>query len=177
MVATVALLITQPRLSISEAEKDKKSDKGTTYLIFGFASIGILCSVLEWSVLRQTEGFLYLRIFGFILITFGLSFRVYVIQILGKSFTATVKLREGQQLINTGPYSVLRHPSYTGAWIFFVGMSLVLSSVTGFAIFFIGLWYAYQRRINAEEIALVDNFGEKYLAYQSKTFKMIPGIW
>ncbi|MDW3651792.1 MAG: isoprenylcysteine carboxylmethyltransferase family protein [Bacteroidia bacterium] len=177
MVATVVLLITQPRLSLAEMEEKKSSDRGTTYWIFGFASIGILSSVLEWSMLRQFGGFTKLQLIGMILILLSLSFRIYVIQILGKSFTATVSIEEDQRLIQKGPYSILRHPSYTGAWGYFLGMAIVLNSIAGFLIFFFGLWFAYQRRIAAEEKALTAHFGEEYLKYQARTFKMIPGIW
>lgn len=178
LLGTLILLLTQPRLSLSEVKENKGSDKGTTFLIFVFVSLGVLASMLEWALLReQAWTWDLLAILGFVSMLAGLGFRVFVIQILGKNFSATVQIKEKQELITQGPYKFLRHPSYTGAWFYFLGFGLFLHTILGTLIFSIGLWFAYQKRIQAEEDTLLQRFGDEYLRYQAKTYRMLPGLW
>lgn len=116
-------------------------------------------------------------ILGIIFIYGGFAFRYWSIQVLGKFFSSKVEIKEGHELIQIGPYKILRHPSYSGAWISMVGVSLLFQSKIGlvFSIFIYFLIYIY--RIECEEKALVGTFGEKYTAYQEKTWRMFPYLY
>ena len=180
IVATLILLLSQERLSYKETVKNKSLDKGTTFWIFTFASLGLVLSLIEWSILRNPEGIWTWNLpntIGLFLLLSGLGFRIYVLQILGKNFSATVQLKANQQLITYGPYSRIRHPSYTGAWLYFIGFGLFLNAISGFFLFTFGLFSAYNKRIKAEEKALIKHFGGQYLQYRVNTHRMIPGLW
>ncbi|MGB9371955.1 MAG: isoprenylcysteine carboxylmethyltransferase family protein [Halobacteriota archaeon] len=74
-----------------------------------------------------------------------------------------VKVQKDQTVVDTGPYRYVRHPSYTGLLIIFVGLGLALQSwgaVLVLALIFAVVW-GY--RIHVEERALISQLGEAYL--------------
>lgn len=88
----------------------------------------------------------------------------------------TVEIQEGQQVVSTGLYGVVRHPMYLAASLMFTAMPLVLGSFVSFAIF---LCYPFvlAARIRSEEALLVKEL-DGYAAYREKVrYKMIPYIW
>ncbi|KAI0066318.1 hypothetical protein BV25DRAFT_1821234 [Artomyces pyxidatus] len=74
------------------------------------------------SAVRVTPQF----IAGMALIVGGALLRFACFDVMGKHFTFKVLLREEHRLITAGPYSYVRHPSYTGLYALFVGCALVL---------------------------------------------------
>ena len=113
---------------------------------------------------------------GFLLLT-GTVFRLYAIYILGKYFSATVQIKDGHRIITAGPYKLLRHPSYTGAYIAMLGSAVFIHSVIGILVFGIGMLLIYHLRIKTEEKTLIQNFGKEYLDYSQRTWKMFPFVW
>ena len=47
---------------------------------------------------------------------------------LGRYFTFEVSIRKGHQLVTTGPYNIVRHPSYTAILLMYIGMVLWFTS-------------------------------------------------
>lgn len=88
----------------------------------------------------------------------------------------TVEIQEGQQVVSTGLYGVVRHPMYMAASLMFVSLPLVLGSFVSFIVF---LFYPFvlAARIRGEEELLTRKL-DGYAAYKEKVrFKMIPFIW
>jgi protein-S-isoprenylcysteine O-methyltransferase Ste14 len=114
---------------------------------------------------------------GIAISIFGLLLRHWSINILGKYFRTTVEIENGQRVIQKGPYKYIRHPSYSGIILFFIGYGLVaqnlLSLLFSVALPTIALIY----RIKVEEVELVRGLGSEYEEYQKRTKKIIPGIW
>lgn len=107
----------------------------------------------------------------------GFVFRFWSIHVLGKFFSAIVEIQSNHQLVREGPYKYIRHPSYLGAWVSQMGISLFLQSKFGlvFSIFVYFLIYIY--RIDCEEKALEGLFGETYTEYRKKTWGIFPFIY
>jgi steroid 5-alpha reductase family enzyme len=61
---------------------------------------------------------------GALLILLGLGFRWYAIRSLGRYFTRDVAVSANQQVVQSGPYRLIRHPSYTGTLITAIGVGL-----------------------------------------------------
>ncbi|TMF41645.1 MAG: hypothetical protein E6I32_20210, partial [Chloroflexi bacterium] len=61
---------------------------------------------------------------GILLIYAGMALRLYAIHVLGASFTTAVAVAPQQTVIETGPYRLIRHPSYTGLLITLLGLGL-----------------------------------------------------
>ena len=60
---------------------------------------------------------------GVVLFVAGLLLRWWAIIVLGRFFTVDVSIAEGHELIESGPYRFIRHPSYTGALLAFLGFA------------------------------------------------------
>ena len=88
----------------------------------------------------------------------------------------TVEVREGQQVVDTGLYGIVRHPMYGVTVLLFLSMPLVLGSWAAFVVF---LLYPVLlvKRIRAEE-ALLEKELPGYRDYQEKVrYRMIPFFW
>ena len=88
----------------------------------------------------------------------------------------TIEVQEGQQVVNTGLYGVVRHPMYSATLILFLSMPLILGSVVSFLCF---LFYPaiIARRIRSEE-ALLECELRGYAEYKQRVkYRLIPLIW
>jgi protein-S-isoprenylcysteine O-methyltransferase Ste14 len=107
----------------------------------------------------------------------GFILRHWSIIVLGRYFRTTIELEKDQKVIDRGPYRYIRHPSYSGIILFFIGYGLVsknwLSLIVIACLPTISLIY----RIEFEELALVKGLGSEYIIYQKVTKKLIPGVW
>lgn len=114
---------------------------------------------------------------GVALMLAGTAFRWYAIRVLGKFFTRSVATRPGQYVVDTGPYRLIRHPSYSGSLLTLLGMGLAMTnwlSVAGVVL--CGL-IGYGYRVHVEERALCADLGESYRAYRQRTWRFVPFVW
>ena len=177
LVANGAIWFTQPPVSGAETIANKNKDKYSVLLIIFISMISIMVSVIDWGYFNNRYDNFGVSLLGITLLFLGITIRVWAIQTLGKHFTATVQIKENHQLITNGPYSIVRHPSYLGAWMAITGTALFLNSYIGVLVAFFGMMYAYYVRIAVEEKALTDSFGMLYKDYQRRVKKIIPLIW
>jgi len=88
----------------------------------------------------------------------------------------TVEVQEGQKVVDTGLYSIVRHPMYSATLILFLCMPLILGSALSFLCFLV-YPLIIVKRITSEE-TLLDHELEGYTAYRQKVkYKLIPYIW
>ena len=88
----------------------------------------------------------------------------------------TIEVQEGQHVIDTGMYGIVRHPMYAVTILLFLMMPLVLGSVLGFAVMLLYLPIIQKRMIN-EEIVLKEGL-PGYTEYMNKVrYRVIPYIW
>jgi protein-S-isoprenylcysteine O-methyltransferase len=113
---------------------------------------------------------------GLALFIAGLVLRWYAIIYLGRFFTVDVAIAEEHELIDSGPYRFIRHPSYTGALLAFVGFGLCLGNWLSFFCI-IPIAGAFAWRIRVEERALLGALGEEYHAYTQRTKRLIPFVY
>lgn len=110
-------------------------------------------------------------------VLFLLSYLLYAEVLRENTYLSrTVEVQEGQKVIDTGLYGIVRHPMYSATIVLFLSMPMVLGSVISFVIF---LTYPViiAKRIRNEEEVLAKEL-EGYAAYQKKVkFKMIPFLW
>ena len=110
---------------------------------------------------------------GLVLMTAGLALRWYSISVLGASFTCEVSTRPGQEVVQSGPYRWIRHPSYTGGLLTVLGMLVCCANFASLAALVLAVaGYAY--RIRVEERALAAHLGSPYRDYMRRTKRLIP---
>ena len=114
---------------------------------------------------------------GVALLLGGIYLRHLSIKTLGRFFVTKVQITDGHQLVREGIYGLLRHPSYTGLIVGFLGSMLMIGSVAALALFVLIGIPAYYYRIYIEEKALVGAFGAEYIDYKANTYALIPYIY
>jgi protein-S-isoprenylcysteine O-methyltransferase len=119
----------------------------------------------------------HLSLIGLCLFVGGIVLRWYSIIHLGRFFTVNVAIASGHRLIDSGPYRFLRHPSYTGALLAFVGYGLCLRNVFAFLLLVVPVTIAFMWRIHVEEQALVGALGDEYRNFAARTKRLIPFVY
>src|SRR5207244_11100776 len=99
-------------------------DRRSLFLLWAVIIVSLWLGIqMIWlypsATLPYPRGFYF---FGFILFLGGLALRWYSIGYLGRYFTIDVSISTEHKLIDSGPYRCVRHPSYTGALLPFVGL-------------------------------------------------------
>ena len=114
---------------------------------------------------------------GCILFGLGLALRWYSIMYLGRFFTVNVAIHSGHEVIDTGPYRLIRHPSYAGALLAFLGLALCLANWCSLALVTVPIFWAFSRRMAVEESALANALGAPYVQYMDRTKRLAPFIY
>ncbi len=90
--------------------------------------------------------------------------------------SATIEVHEGQRIIDTGPYAIVRHPMYSGALLYVLGTPLALGSwwaLLGFALMLLAILW----RLQDEERMLVREL-PGYTEYRTRVrYRLLPGVW
>ena len=105
----------------------RRQDKGSHAVLICLIALGIVLGMLlafRVSATAITSARPFLFWLGILLINAGIALRLYAIHVLGASFTTTVAVAPEQTVIETGPYRLIRHPSYTGLLITLLGLGL-----------------------------------------------------
>lgn len=114
---------------------------------------------------------------GLVVAVAGIALRLWAIFVLGRFFRCVVVIQTGHQLVDSGPYRVLRHPSYTGLLGGVLGLALMLGDWSSLGVAFVLALAGLLVRIRAEERALVDGLGQQYADYMTRTWRLVPGVW
>lgn len=163
-----------------KAAEGKRRDRGTVFAIILFISAGMTGAFYapHWVPLARIQPFapaLFWSAIG--LIWFGIVLRVWAVLTLGRHFRTAVHILDGHKLVTSGPYRLLRHPSYTGGLITGTAIGLALGNWVSLAAAFSGMLIAYGIRILVEEAALRAAFGEAFEAHKKRTWAIIPFVW
>ena len=108
---------------------------------------------------------------------FMLSYLMYAEVMRENAYLSrTVEVQEGQKVVDTGLYGVVRHPMYTATILLFLSMPLILGSLISFAIMLLYIPLIALRIRNEEQ--LLERELEGYVAYKQRVrYKVIPYIW
>jgi protein-S-isoprenylcysteine O-methyltransferase len=155
------------------------ADRGTLALIW----VVILASIFAAFALARALPQLVLgpaaicRPAGAAVFAAGIVLRWYAILALGRFFTVNVAIAADHRLVEAGPYRLLRHPSYTGALLAFLGLGICLDNWVSLALLMVPASVVFLRRMRIEENALLETFGERYRDYMRRTRRLIPFIY
>jgi len=112
---------------------------------------------------------------GTILCGAGIVFAIWARWHLGKNWSGTPSMKEGHELITSGPYRFVRHPIYTGMIAAILGSALVGGAVWLFVFIVMAANFLY--RIPVEERYMMKLFPDQYPEYKKRTKALVPGVW
>lgn len=164
----------QSRLKAGPVAEQQRSQKIIQVLASIFFTLPFITSSMDhrlgWSRVPT-----WVVLLGDILVAVGL----YIIFLVFRENTftsATIEVQDEQKVISTGPYAVIRHPMYSGAFIMLLGIPLALGSWWAFIFVFL-LFVAIAWRLLEEEKFLAKNL-PGYPNYREKVrYRLIPFIW
>ena len=152
-------------------------EKRTFFIIFA-ALIG---TILVAAFLQELKPFVTIagisQVVGIILLALGVFLRFWGIVHLKSQFTRYVTVREGDEIVSTGPYRKLRHPLYTGLLFIALGMALFFTSAIAAVLGGVAMVWALLKRINYEERLLIEKFGPDYQQWMKQRARLIPFIY
>lgn len=133
----------------------------------------VLSQAFDW--LALPTGDLTLAV-GVLLFAAGLALRLWAIRIMGRLFTFEIGIRPEHQVVEEGPYRLIRHPSYTGYALVLLGIGTAYASGLCLLLLLPNTLIFFTLRIRAEERMLLRHFGAKYEDYMKRTKRLIPFI-
>jgi protein-S-isoprenylcysteine O-methyltransferase Ste14 len=107
----------------------------------------------------------------------GLTLRWWAVATLGRWFTADLHASANQTVVEDGPYRTLRHPSYTGMLMVFLGAGLTLGNWLSLVIAIVPLTVTVLFRIHVEERMLLKTLGEPYRRFSATRARLIPHVY
>ena len=122
--------------------------------------------------LRGIWGWIGLGVFGL-----GTAVRWWSISHLGRFFTVDVAIAADHRVVDTGPYRLVRHPSYSGLLMQFAGFTLALGNRLSVVVILLPISVALLYRIRVEEAALLSGLGEGYVSYMQRTKRLLPWVF
>jgi protein-S-isoprenylcysteine O-methyltransferase Ste14 len=161
------------------AKRAGSKDSSSTKVILGGTAMASFLAypaafVNAWSFPKNWQVPLFVA--GVLLIILGSLLRRYCWRVLGEYFTGDVKARPDQPVITSGPYRLVRHPSYTAGMMMLVGVGLALGNWVSLALLTVATVATYSYRVAIEERALLETIGEPYRSYMQERKRFIPYI-
>ena len=117
-----------------------------------------------------------LFLLGLIVIFLGVALRWYAIRVLGSYFTRDVAVND-QQVIQHGPYRLIRHPAYSGTFLTMLGVGLVMTNWASLIALLVCVFLGHIYRVSIEEKALIRTIGQPYIEYMRRTRRFIPRVF
>jgi len=110
---------------------------------------------------------------GLLLVVLGLGFSIWARAHLGRNWSGTVTVKQGHELIRSGPYAYVRHPIYAGLIVALAGSATACGepgAVLGLAL----IVYSFVRKLRLEERFMREQFPDAYARYSSEVPALIP---
>jgi protein-S-isoprenylcysteine O-methyltransferase Ste14 len=138
---------------------------------------------------------------GSFLSIMGTAIRHHCYRTLGRLFTFELSIRQGHKLVTSGPYSIIRHPSYTGGLCVYLSILLChlypqswLVSCSGIfpssdqaaKLTLACIWVTFSSilysglggRVQKEEVMLEEHFGDQWRSYRKKVpYRLVPWLY
>ena len=175
-------LVSEILLTLTRRSRSKtgtKQDRSKLGIIWLVIAISVMAGVFVAENFRPAA-LPHGRIFasaGVVLFVAGLILRWWAIITLGRFFTVDVTIEKDHQLVEKGPFRIVRHPSYTGVLLAFVGLALSLRNGAALLVILIPIGAAFVHRMNVEEDALSRALGPRYAEYMKRTKRLMPFIY
>ena len=162
------------RMRAGPGAETRPLQKALIALAFAGALALLVVSVLDhrfgWSFVPA-----WVSVLGNVLVAAGLMIDLLVFR--ENSYGAsTIEKMEGQKVISTGPYALVRHPMYVGVLVMVIGVPLALGSWWGLAFLLLNVPILVLRILD-EEVMLRQEL-DGYTDYmRTVRYRLVPGLW
>src|SRR5213593_4021294 len=110
---------------------------------------------------------------GVLLTAAGVAIAFWARWHLGANWSGVVTLKEGHELIRTGPYRAIRHPIYTGILLALLGTAITFGEVRALLAVAIA-WLSFYIKARREEWLLSQEFGTGFAEHKQRTGMFLP---
>jgi protein-S-isoprenylcysteine O-methyltransferase Ste14 len=114
---------------------------------------------------------------GLVLMAAGIGLRAWSIVTLGRFFQYRIRVQPGHQVVTSGPYRYVRHPSYAGIAMVLAGIALASGDVWSLLAVAVLGGAGLVVRIRAEERQLTQALGAEYERFAAGRKRLVPGVW
>ncbi len=142
-------------------------------LLLGAVLLGWRAMPVGWLAMRLWPRSPTPYFIGLALLIAGLGFSVWARVHLGRNWSGTVTVKEGHELIRTGPYGLVRHPIYTGLITAVLGTAIVSGTVRG-ALALLVITASLIVKLRTEEDFMRETFPDEYPRYAHEVPALIP---
>jgi protein-S-isoprenylcysteine O-methyltransferase Ste14 len=105
----------------------------------------------------------------------GVLFAIWARVMIGRQWSAEIQIKEGHELIRSGPYAYIRHPIYTGILIAFAGTALATGEYRGILALIV-VCIGFARKARKEEAFLAQEFGPAFEEHRRCTGFFLPRL-
>ena len=156
----------------------QSEDRGSLRLVWLSIALGVgLAIAAQWIPSARLSGSLrVIRFLALGLLLGGLALRWAAILTLGRLFTVDVAIHSDHVVVQTGVYRLIRHPSYSGLLLAFLGLGLFFANWLSIVGLLVPITLGVFNRVVKEEQALLGSLGPEYAAYCARTKRFIPGL-
>ena len=175
-IAGIVMMIKSPELLKKRLDaKEKQQEQGIVVKLSGLMFLaGFIVAGLGY----RFNWYSLPRIVVIIAsVAFLISYVLYAEVLRENTYLSrTIKVEDGQKVIDKGLYAIVRHPMYSVTLILFLSMPLILGSIYSLVIF-LAYPFIIAQRIKGEE-ALLEKELEGYAEYKKRVkYRLIPFIW
>ena len=174
-ISEVALAL--KKRSAGEAAQGK--DRGSLRLLWLSVALGLgLATAARCIPATRLGGSPDLvRLLALCLLSGGLTLRWAAILTLGRLFTVDVAIHPDHVVVEKGLYRLVRHPSYTGLYLAFLGLGLFFANWLSIVGLLFPITLALINRVVKEESALLASLGSEYADYCARSKRFIPWLF
>lgn len=184
LILILVLLVFLSGIYINFLRNKKKvtavyQSKEHTLLIFRVLTpVAIIISLIFYlnSFLTYTYN-VSVFLLGVLLCLIGLSIRWRAVYVLHDAFRVKLAIIENHKLITQGLYKYVRHPSYSGYLLYYLGLGLAMNNYGSLFLLTLIPWVIVLMRIEKEEKMMKMFFPNSYPNYVIQTKKIIPFIY
>jgi len=160
-------------------ERTQSSASRVRHLALEFSAFFLLFGRIPWPAWLDRrfvpEQSFAVRWIGVVLTAVGIAFAIAARLWIGRNWSGRVTIKEQHELIQNGPYSLVRHPIYSGFLLALLGTAIVHGEVRGlfgFALAAVGWIF----KLRTEETFLAQQFGNAYLDYKQRVKALVPFV-
>jgi protein-S-isoprenylcysteine O-methyltransferase Ste14 len=117
----------------------------------------------------------WIVVIGVLIAAGGFAFTIWARRHLGANWSGRVTVKEGHELVRTGPYAVVRHPIYTGLTLAFLGTAVAVGEWRAVLALVIAV-ASFCYKLTIEERVMTETFGREYNEYRRRTKALIPFV-